>query len=483
MKKILILTLLISAVSLTACGTTTSTTETTIEHETLTDSADNSCLVLKEAVWVKLGKLETYPEFRAKIDEIFGIRTNSDGKSGCMYVNTSGKSTNNSTLRYAFGFPAFKKILLEHEPSIEKWSEATKELYADVESDRDALLAMIDAYFCLFNDGTQTEFDGNRTLTRAVYLTGVLKADMPVRTLSTNIELNYDNFSPFVNEMMKYSYLNLSDGSMNADTYNGAITRAEAIYTLVKMYYSEELDLVSDSFDDKFEDAKNGGYNTDTTINHATELVNAMKNPDGGMPADLYKALVVASTNNIISGTKTNWDASITKAEAIEMITRVYLDKEAWTDEKNETIEAKQLVFRASDGTVGYTKAFHDAVIAELIKAGVDVAWTNDIINDYFEVMEGKDNSSINMEVLGNVISSLDKQIDAQKDAQQTQKEHNHQTQQNNNNNSNSNEAPSDWVTPEKEPEKDPWAGDGSFTFDNLDGDGGNIIGDTVLNP
>ena len=94
----------------------------------------------------------------------------------------------------------------------------------------------------------------------------------------------------------------------------------------------------------------------------------------------------------------------ITKAEAIEMITRVYLDKEAWTDEKNETTEAKQLVFRASDGTVGYTKAFLDAVIAELIKAGVDVAWANDIINDYFEVMEGKDNSSINMEVLGQLI-------------------------------------------------------------------------------
>lgn len=520
-KRVLIpvMTLVVIASQLTGCAGTTQ--QEAIDMANKNDSIEIEVAVpdeeadtkIAEVVWVELGKLETYPEFRAKIDEIFGIKKDNLGKSGCMYVNGQGEVTDNSTLRFAFNRPAFSRILFENTPSIEKWVAATNELYPDVESEKDAMLAMLDAYFCLFNDGTQTEFNGNQTLTRAEYLTGVFKASNPVRILDVNIELNYDSFSPFVNQMLKYNYLTLEDGSMNEKTYNGAMTRAEAIYTIVRMYYNDELDRINNDFKGDFDDAKNGGYNTDATINSETELSNALKNPDGGMPADLYKALVVAQAHDIIGDGDTRWDASITKAEAIELILRAYVDREAWTDSAEddpETIvvpeevkETKQIIFRATNGEVAYTKDVIDTVMEKLTRSGLDVGYANQVIEDYFSIMEGKDISSLDMTILDNLISSLDKKLDAEKQAQQAQREENkqnQQAQQNQNNNSgnknnnsgggnkdNSSNAPSDWVTPEKEDTSNDGPGPGEFSIDlgandGAAGNGGEYVTDIELN-
>ena len=512
-KRVLIpvMTLVVIASQLTGCAGTTQ--QEAIDMANKNDSIeievavpDEEGVQIAEVVWVELGKLDTYPEFRAKIDDAFGIKKDELGKSGCMYVNALGEVTDNSTLRFAFNRPVFTRVLFENEGSIAKWMEATKELYPDITSEKDAMLAMLDAYFCLFNDGTQQEFKGNCTLTRAEYLTGVFKASNPVRMLDANIEMNYDSFSPFVNQMLKYSYLTLEDGSMNEKTYNGAMTRAEAIYTIVRMYYNDELDRINNDFDGHFEDAINGGYNTDATINSETELSNALKNPDGGMPADLYKALVVAQAHDIINEGETRWDESITKSEALELLLRAYVDREAWTDSAEddpETIvvpeevkETKQIIFRATNGEVAYTKDVIDTVMEKLTRSGLDVGYANQVIEDYFSIMEGKDISSLDMTILDNLISSLDKKLDAEKQAQQAQREENkqnQQAQQNQNNNSgggnkdNSSNAPSDWVTPEKEDTSNDGPGPGEFSIDlgandGAAGDGGDYVTDIELN-
>lgn len=139
-----------------------------------------------------------------------------------------------------------------------------------------------------------------------------------------------------------YSYLNLEDNSLNASTYNGTITRAEAIYTLVQMYYSDEYNSISDKDKASFSDAKNGGnialkagFITEDKETKAItynkywksyELSYALDNADKGMPDDLYKALVVAEKEGIISGSESRWDEGITKSEALNFITKVYSD-------------------------------------------------------------------------------------------------------------------------------------------------------------
>lgn len=485
------------------------------------DKTQEDTVHLHNEEWIELGSLTTYPEFRAKIDEIFGNGENNGEKYGPMYVNPNGILTNNSTLKYAFRVKAFVKILTTHEESVNKWVSVTKDTYTDIESDLEAMMAMLDTYFNIFDNNTDT-YGGNQTLTRAEFLTGVYKANTPVRDLEANIELNYDNYSPFVNQMMSYSYLNLKDGSMTEDTYNGTITRAEAIYTIARMFYSDEFILMDNNFEGNFTDAKNGGYNTDATINCATELNNALQNPDGGMPADLYKALVIAQVHDIINDGETRWDESITKSEAMELLIRTYLSMEAWEDvpekaeeqendttTESETVEVSKSIIKKIDGKVYFTKDVQDAVLAKLDKAGVPAGYTNKVIEDYYEVSEGQEITELNMETLDNIINSLDKQLEAQEQAQKAQQEEKKQQQQQNNsgnsngnntgnsnsngntgnnggNTGNSNEAPSDWETPEVDnPSNDgPLPGETTIDiFANPNKTGGEIITDYTVNP
>lgn len=459
--------------------------------------------------WVELGKLNTYPEFRAKFDEIFGILDNGQsGKTGCIYYDMNNKPTNNSTLRYAFNNPLFIKIMTSHEESINKIIVAAKETFIDIESDKEALLAAIDAYFGLFSNGDGNYFNGNQTLTRAEFLTGVYKANSPVKTLETNININYDSMSPFVNQMLGYSYFNLQDGSMNEDNYNSAMTRAEAIYTLMNMFYSDQITAVGDNFEVSFIDAKNSGYNTDTNKDKSAILNQALQNPDNGMPGHLYRALAVAEANDIVSGVESRWDEAITKSEAMEMIFRIYLDKETWTenqeaitedeatnDKQQESVDVSNLMILVTeDGRIACSQELADSVKNSVKSAGLSDTLSGQVLSNYAEITKSMDNSVIHQDVIDNIIESFKKTIETQNKVQEEQREQakkEQQAQQNQNNNQgnsgNKNEqsAGADFETPENNNSTNDGPLPGETTIDitpGKGGDGGELISDGKLN-
>lgn len=321
-----------------------------------------------ELDWTELAYRDNYPEFRLAFDDLLGITAHgADGKNGVVYVDMEGNHTNNSTLRYAMNNAKFNEML---NSSKEDLNKAIKDVYADIE-DEHLQLAILNAYFNIFNDNEPNYFNANETLGRAEFLAGVFKAENPVSDLEAGDELRSlvdatgtDETVDFVNAMLENgaSYLTLEDESLNASTYNGTITRAEAIYTLVKMYYGDELAKVEDNAKVSFNDAKNGGdiatkqgFITKDGVEQkywkSYELQYAIENPDKGIPDDLYKALVIAEKHGIITEEASRWDEGLTKSEAIEMIMNVYEDLGTDLNADRGTSEGE--VINNSNGTSG----------------------------------------------------------------------------------------------------------------------------------
>ncbi len=292
------LTVLMIASQLTGCAGVTKQEAAdmmgrndTIEIEIAEPSNNNSEAQLYSAKWVELGSLDTYPEFREKVDAWFGIEQTETGKTGCIYEDMNGETTNNSVFKYAVANRTFEYMLYEDAVSMRKLVELGKELYVDVETDTEALGAFIDAYFGLFNNG-EKEFHGNQVLTRGEFLAGLYKTANPVKELEADPDFNYDSNSAFVKEMLAYSYID----EMDEATYNGTITRAEAVYAVMSMLYSEKLDNIPDGLvSEDFEDVVKG----ESSENHAEALSKALQNPDGGVPLELYKALVAHQVKDI----------------------------------------------------------------------------------------------------------------------------------------------------------------------------------------
>ena len=94
-----------------------------------------------------------------------------------------------------------------------------------------------------------------------------------------------------------------------------------------------------------FSDAKDGGdiasaqkFIEDSNAKdywRSYELTYALQNADDGLPTDLYKALVVAYQNNIIT-TETRWDEAITLSEAMELLVKAIINEKG-----TETYTAK----------------------------------------------------------------------------------------------------------------------------------------------
>lgn len=97
---------------------------------------------------------------------------------------------------------------------------------------------------------------------------------------------------------------------------------------LVSRYFADDLKDV-DTKSVTFSDAKDGGdiageqkFIEDTKEKDywkSYELAYVTQNPDGGLPTDLYKALVVAKNKGLI-GNETRWDEALTRSEAVEFI-------------------------------------------------------------------------------------------------------------------------------------------------------------------
>lgn len=119
-----------------------------------------------------------------------------------------------------------------------------------------------------------------------------------------------------------------STKSLNNKTYNGTMTRAEAIYLIVNRYFKSDLESV-DLTTATFTDCKDGGdiateqkfieNGTEKDYCRDYELVYATQNPDNGVPTSIYKAMVVAQNRGLITK-DTRWDEGITKYEATKLL-------------------------------------------------------------------------------------------------------------------------------------------------------------------
>lgn len=298
-----------------------------------------------EYEWTELASLTTYPEFRTTFDDTFNIVPyGTGGKAGTVYIDLSGNQTNNSTLYNALMNQKFAEAW-NNTDNLKKIISAVKDTYVDIDSDTEALTAALNAYFNLTSDAEPNYYNGNSTLTRGEYLGMLYRASTPVEDLTDKAGLTESiedtDTALFASQIADKSYLTTADSSLNTSTFNSTITRAEAIYTIVQQYYSDEYKSVTGK-ENSYSDAKNGGniaekagfITKDKKTGEVTEkkywksyeLSYSMQNEAKGMPTDLYKALVVAKNHNLITGDESRWSDGLTKTEAINLITSVYED-------------------------------------------------------------------------------------------------------------------------------------------------------------
>lgn len=289
-------------------------------------------------LWEQLALLQSNPELRKAWDDLLGITMTDTGKNGMLYVNESGENVNNNTLRVALHNREFQKVISDEAISIELANGALNQ-YADIEVDETAkaIYAGINGYFNLLPDNITNYANPDSTLDRAEFMAMVMRAETPV-TDDLEADTNFttavgqNDLNIYAQALASDSYINLSDKSLNNMTYNGTISRAEAVYLLMNHYYADELTSVNTK-DVVLNDAKDGGdiaskqdfagkdYATSYT------LVYAIQNADKGCPSELYKALVLAESKGIISS-DTRWDEALTRTEAVELLVSVFMDED-----------------------------------------------------------------------------------------------------------------------------------------------------------
>lgn len=291
--------------------------------------------------WTILAELDTYQDtLRTPMEEAFYVTTNAETgeKEGYFYRDQNGNTVQNNTFKEVFT-NQISAQMLDKDEVISALSDAACGTYADLEADEEytnALLAL-NGYFNLLPDAQPNYCNPNSTLSRAELMAMIMRADTPVDTNLT-VDSSFESvvgkseLNLYAQVIDKDAYLNTSDSSLNEKTYTGTISRAEAIYLLVNHYYGDTFkNFDMSSSDVEFADAKDGGDIAteqgfaDKNYSKSYELVWAINNPDGGLPTDLYKALVFAEQIGLIDE-DTRWDEGLTKAEAIEFMITVYGD-------------------------------------------------------------------------------------------------------------------------------------------------------------
>lgn len=285
--------------------------------------------------WTELASLTTNADLRSGWDDTLGIIRTDEGKNGVFYVNEAGDNENNNTLKVVMHNRAFVQSL-ESEDSMKALAEASLKNYADIE-DNETMKAVymgINGYFNLLPDNEPNYANPDSSLMRNEFMAMVYRADTPVQEITADenfaTAVGQSDYNIYAQGVNDNAYLSTEDKNLDNLTYNGAISRAEAIYLIVNRYFSEDFNSFDlNSSKSSLTDAKDGGdiatkqkfIENDKMKDRwrAYELQYAIQNPDDGLPTDLYKALVVANQKGLISST-TRWDEAITRSEAVELL-------------------------------------------------------------------------------------------------------------------------------------------------------------------
>lgn len=300
---------------------------------------DNEQGEIKELDWTILAQLTTYQDtLRTPFDKLFFVRVdNTSGeKIGRPYFNAAGENIQNNTFINACQNKLFMQTLNKTE-TLQSLSDMACSTYADLEADDVYTNAMIalNGYFNLIPDAQPNYANPDSTITRAEAMALLFRAENPV---NENLTVDKDfqtavgesEYTIYAQALADKGYLNLSDKSLNNQTFNGTITRGEFVYYLMNTYLSEDFanyDVSTDNYIE-FSDVKDGGdiataqgYTKD--YGKSYEIFYMINNPDAGVSSDMYKALAFAQRCRIIDS-ETRWDEGLTKAEAIEMLLSTY---------------------------------------------------------------------------------------------------------------------------------------------------------------
>lgn len=339
-KRIIIptITMVVIASQLFGCSSATKqetynmlqdSTEIELEYAEL-DTVDNK--EISSLDWIELGNLTTYSDLRASWDKIVGVTGTTGNKTGMFYDGWEG-TTQDSYLAEVIGMNEFVDFI-SNEDNYNKLVDAVRENFTDSDDLTDDQLFDIglNAYFNLLSMKDEAESYANDYITRAQFLALITRATNPVSIKDTddykeNLEkiesaIGDSVYNEAVAFSLDYGYLTTEDNSLNEQSYDSAISRGEAVYTIMSMLYGEnELQSVDiDSASNTFSDAKNAGdIQTEQNFkNRAQAISYAIQNPDKGCPEDIYRALVKANELGVI-GSDTAWDEAITLSEAIDL--------------------------------------------------------------------------------------------------------------------------------------------------------------------
>ena len=353
-----------------------------------------------EISWEALASLDTIKDLRKSWDNELLTSTTATGKNGMLYVNGLGENENNNTLRQALHNREFIRKL-DDKAAMAKLAEAVRKQYADMDetdSDKKAVYMGLNGYFNLIPDNKENYCNADSTISRAEFMAMAARAEMPVNgELAESGDftnaVGASKFNRYAQELAGNSYLDLASKSLNSQTYNGSITRAEAIYMLMSRYFGTELS-TADVKGVTFSDCKDGGNIAEKEkfiesgekkeYWRSYELTYAIQNPDKGIPGELYKGLVIAKNKGII-GNETRWAEAITKVEAVEFIVETLKQEKGieqfsyamgvYENEKSEEFIAQQEAVKEgnadkeetkeTDETNGVNSVGEDTVLGE----------------------------------------------------------------------------------------------------------------------
>lgn len=316
--------------------------------------------------WVELAYLNSYQDtIRTPIEKHLGIEVDSQNgiKKGLIYSNGKALRTN-STLKFALENTELRKAF-DNDETISVFADAALNTFSDIEADEEMtnFYMAINAYFNLLPATEEGYANPQSALTRAEFMSLIMRAETPVnKSLKVDeafkTAVGESQYNLYAQALVDYSYLNLSDKSLNNQTFNGNISRAEAIYILMNHYYADELKSL-DISKAKLDDTKDGGdiaktqgYTKD--YGKSYEITYSINNPKAGVPTPIYKALVLAESKGLIDS-ETRFDEAITLEESVELLVNIYKTLPIDTETASKPQQGDIIIDHAGDvGEVGY---------------------------------------------------------------------------------------------------------------------------------
>lgn len=394
-----------------------------------------------EEAQVNLFHKTTHETERELIDALFGVKEvdftdGEHGKIGCLYVNSKNIGSEYVSFVDALRNKVFNERLAE-EGVQQELARIGSSAYSDVDADKYGLEAAFNAYYGLLGDEVDREtgvikFNPEGILTRGEFYSFIGRADSCVADWDEHLpnpditegyerlrvyaevgEDGWDMVAPAA-AYEQYAYLNSKTG-LTSNTYNGAISKIEAIYMLMNLKEMEEYMGVPEfNGENEFIDLRDGGRMLEDSIESirvSNEL--EVEDPDptvpagtkkamdgyahgvlirmfnttgvgvseadrGKAPTELYRAMVMAKELGIV-GEDSRYDVPITRAEAINLFMQVQQARTERSDYYSKTESGKELhmdrkVAAANEAAAPEPVYMYDAELNEFVQVGIKEA-------------------------------------------------------------------------------------------------------------